>query len=133
MSRTRSQIKNRKHICEGKNTWKIKIYEIDPYFFQHYRKKKVQVNKNWCKYILFRIDVYFTEYLLAVDIDEKGHTDKDLTFEEKRQKAIEKKLGFKFLRISTSEEGHDADYEDSRIQTFISKFKDRKLAQLKKN
>ena len=37
---------------------------------------------------MFRIDVYFTEYLLAVEIDEKGHTDRDLIFEEKRQEAL---------------------------------------------
>ena len=42
-------------------------------------------------YILFRIDVNFFEYLLAVEIDEKGHTDRDLTFEEKRQEALGKK------------------------------------------
>ena len=78
-----SQIKNRKHICERKNT---------------------------------PIDVYFTEYLLAVEIDEKGHTDIDLIFEEKRKKALEEKLGCKFIRISTSKEGYDADYEASRIQ-----------------
>ena len=70
--------------------YSVKIYEIDPYFYDHYRKKK-QVDENGCKYILFRIDVYFTEYLLAVEIDEKGHTDRDLIFEEKRQKALEKK------------------------------------------
>ena len=29
-------------------------------------KKKMQVDKNGCKCILFRTDVYFTEYLLAV-------------------------------------------------------------------
>ena len=28
---------------------------------------------------------------LAVEIAEKGHTDRDLTFEEKREKALEKK------------------------------------------
>ena len=55
-----------------------------------------------CKYILFRIDVYFTEYLLAVEIDEKGHADRDLIFEKKRQKALEQKLGCKFIRIHTS-------------------------------
>ena len=37
-------------------------------------------------YISFRIDVYFTEYLLVVEVDEKGHADRDLIFEEKRQK-----------------------------------------------
>ena len=85
-----------------------------------------------CKYILFKIDVYFTEYLLAIKIDEKGHTDRDLIFEEKRQKALEKKLGCKFIRINMSKEGYDADYEASRIHTFISKFKDRQLKKLNK-
>ena len=33
----------------------------------------------------------YTEYLLAMKIDEKGHTGRDLIFEEKTQKAIEKK------------------------------------------
>ena len=88
-------------------------------------EKKIQVDENGCKYILYRIDVYFIEYLLAVEIDEKGHTNKDLIFEEKRQKVLEKRLGCKFIRINTSKEGYDADYEASRTQTFTSKFKDR--------
>ena len=54
-----------------------------------------------------------------------------LIFKEKRQKALEKKLGCKFIRINTSKEGYDADYEASRIQTFISKFKDRQLKKTK--
>ena len=48
----------------------VKIYKIDLYFCQHY-KEKIEVDKNGCEYILFRIDVYFTEYLLAVEIDKK--------------------------------------------------------------
>ena len=72
---------------------------------------------------MFRIDIYFTEYFLAVEIDEKGHTDRSLIFEEKRQKALEKKLNCEFIRINTSKENYDADY--GRIQTFISKFKDK--------
>ena len=46
--------------------------------------KKMQVDKNGCKYILFRIDVYFNKFVLAVEIADKGHIDKDLIFEEKR-------------------------------------------------
>ena len=70
----------------------VRIYEIDPYFSEHYKKeKKIQVDDNDQKYILFRIDIYFTKYCLAIEIDEKGHTDRDLIFEEKRQKALEKK------------------------------------------
>ena len=52
----------------------VKIYEIDLYIYEHY-KEKIQVNINGHEYILIRIDVYFSEYLLAVEIDEKGHTD----------------------------------------------------------
>ena len=95
-------------------------------------KKKIQVDENGCKYILFRINVYVTEYLLVVEIDEKCHTDRDLILEMKRQKALEKQLGCKFIRINTSKEGCDAGYEASRIQTFISKFKDRQLKKLNK-
>ena len=79
---------------------------------------------------MFRIDVYFTEYCLAVEIDEKGHTDRDLIFEEKRQKALEKKLNCTFIRINTSKENFDVDYEASRIQTFISQFKDNKIKEI---
>ena len=57
MTRIRSQIKNRKHIC-------------DPYFYEHY-KEKIQVDKNGREFMLFRIDVYFAEYLLAEEMDEK--------------------------------------------------------------
>ena len=42
------------------------------------------------KYRLFRIDVFFTKYCLAVEIDEKGHTNRDLIFEQKSQEALEK-------------------------------------------
>ena len=91
--------------------------------------KKIQVDKNGCKYILFRIDVYFNKFLLAVEIDEKGHTDRDLLFEEKRQKVLEKKLGCKFIRISTSnaKNGYDLDYEVGYIEAIINVFKNKKI------
>ena len=89
--------------------------------------KKIQVDKNGCEYILFRIDVYFSEYSLAVEIDEKGHTDRDFIFEEKRQKALEKKLGCKFIRINTSnaKNGYDLDYKVGNIEGFIDEFKNK--------
>ena len=61
--------------------------------------KKIQVDNNDQEYILFRIDIYFTEYFLAVEIDEKGHTDRDLIFEEKRQKALEKNVTVHLLEL----------------------------------
>ena len=43
----------------------------------------------------------------------KGHTDRDIIFEEKRQEGLEKKLGCEFIRINTSngKNGYDLDYE----------------------
>ena len=47
---------------------------------------------------------------------------------KKRQEALEKKLGCIFIRINTSDakRGYDTDYEVSKIQIFISKFKEKK-------
>ena len=63
--------------------YSVKIYEIDPYFYEHYRKK-LQGDGNGCKYISFRTDVYFKEYLLAIENDKKDHADRDLIFKKKR-------------------------------------------------
>ena len=92
----------------------------------------LRVDKNGQNYILFRIDVYFFKYNLAVEVDEKGHTDIDLIFEKKRQEALEKKLDCKFIRINISKENYDADYEIDGIQTFISELKNKKLRELEK-
>ena len=92
--------------------------------------KKLQVDNNDKKYILFRIDVYFTKYCLAVEIDEKGHTDRDPIFEQKRQKALEKKLNCTFIRFNTSKENFDVDYETSKIQSLISQFKNNKIKEI---
>ena len=91
--------------------------------------KKIQADKNGCKYILFRIDIYFSECFLAVEIDEKGHTDREIIFEEKRQKALEKKLGCKFIRINTSnsKNSYDLDYEIGNIEALIDEFKNKKI------
>ena len=51
--------------------YSVKIREIDPYFYEHY-KKNIQLDENGHEYISFRIKVYFNEYLLAVEIDEKN-------------------------------------------------------------
>ena len=100
MSRTWSKIKNGNHIRKRKilEEYSVKIYNIDPYFYEHYRKK-IQTDKNVSENILFRIDIYFTEYFLAIEIDEKRHTDRDLIFEEKRQKALEKNLIVNLLEL----------------------------------
>ena len=71
----------------------VKGFKINPYFYKHFKKKKkIKADENGCKYILFRVDVYFSGYNLTVEVDEKGHTDRDLIYEMKIQEALEKKL-----------------------------------------
>ena len=107
--------------------YSVRIYEIDPYFYEH-QKEKIKVDKNEHENILFGIDVYFTKYFLAVEIDELTHEGRELIFEKKRQEALDKKLGCKFIRINTSsaKKGYDTDYEVSKIKKFISKYKEKK-------
>ena len=88
-------------------------------------KKNLQVDENGRKYMIFRIDAYFSKCFLAIEIDEKGHTNRDIIFEEKRQKALGKKLGCKFTRINicNAKNGYDLDYEVVNVQAFIDEFK----------
>ena len=53
-----------------------------------------------------------------------------LILKKKRKEALEKKLNCKFIRINTSRENYDPDYEASRIQTFISNFNKNKIKEL---
>ena len=46
------------------------------------------------------------------------------------QKALEKKLNCKFIRINTSRENYDADYKASRMHTFISNSNKNKIKKL---
>ena len=46
----------------------------------------------------FRIDLYFNDYRLAIEINENGHSDRNIDYEIKRQKAIERERGCKFIQ-----------------------------------
>ena len=40
----------------------------------------------------YRIDLYFHEYKLAIEVDELGHTNRNINNEIERKKALEKNL-----------------------------------------
>ena len=67
-------------------------------------------------------------------IDGKEQTDRDIIFDEKRQKALEKKLGCEFIRINTSnaKNGYDLDYDVGIAQASIDEFKNKKIKKLEK-
>ena len=56
------------------------------------------------KVLRYEIDPYFHDYKLAVEIDAKDHQDRDICREIERQKALEKELRCKFIRINPDKE-----------------------------
>ena len=48
----------------------------------------------------YRIDLYFHEYELAIEIDELGHNDGNINDEIQRQQALEGELNCVFIRIN---------------------------------
>ena len=55
----------------------------------------------------YRIDLYFHDYKLAIDIDENGHNDRYIDYEIKRRKEIEQELRCKFTRIVPNKDDFD--------------------------
>ena len=51
----------------------------------------------------YRIDIYFHEYKLAIEVDELRHTNRNINHEIERQKALEKELNCIFIRIKPDE------------------------------
>ena len=51
----------------------------------------------------YKIDLYFLDYKLAIEVNEKGHEDRRIDYEIKRQKAIEKEVSCEFIRINPDE------------------------------
>ena len=56
-----------------------------------------------------KIDLYFRRYRLALEVDEKGHKDRPIDYEIKRQQTIKEKLGCTFIRINPDEENFKID------------------------
>ena len=51
----------------------------------------------------YRIDHCFHEYKFAIEVDELGHTNRNINNEIERQKALEKELNCVFIRINPDE------------------------------
>ena len=47
----------------------------------------------------YRIDLFFHKYQLAIEIDELGHNNRNIDYEIKRQRELEKELDWVFIRI----------------------------------
>ena len=68
-----------------------------------------------------KIDLYFHDHKLTVEIDEKGHKDRNINDEIQRQEALEKELGCKFIRINPDEENFNISKAINEINRYIKK------------
>ena len=81
----------------------------------------------------YKIDLYVPKYKLVIEVDEKGHCDRDLKQEIKRQQKIEKELGCKFIRIDPSKETFNIIDEICKIHHYIVELREKSLTKIISN
>ena len=109
----------------------VKIQVPDSYFLENY-KEKIWFYKDGAEFIIFKIDVYFDKFSLAIDIDTESLTNRELVFEEKRIHELKVKLNCNFIVINSfnTRNGYHSDYEISEIVSFIDEYKNKKMEEL---
>ena len=108
--------------------YSVRIYKIDPYFYERYEKKY--------KLIIMGVNIYYVELIFTLvnvlqqqKLMKKNILIEILVLRKKDKRYQKKKLGCKFIRINTS---NDLDYKIGYVQTFIDKFKNIKIKKLEK-
>ena len=83
--------------------------------------EKIELQHKILKNERIRTGMYFYESKFVVEIDEKGHIDRNQNEENERKIKIEKYSDCKFVhRINPDVEGFDIFLEISKIQTYIT-------------
>ena len=74
-----------------------------------------------------RIDLYFYEYKLAIEIDEFGHNDRNTDYEIKRQREIENELNCVFIITNPDDSDFNMYKPKNQIYNHIIKSKEENL------
>ena len=85
-----------------------------------------------CFALHYRTDFTFKKHRLLVEIDEKGHDDRNPDYEKRRQKELEK-LGYHFIRINPDKIDFNDYGEFGRVSTYIAESIKNKLKNQLKN
>ena len=67
----------------------------------------------------YRIDLYFHKYKLAIEVDELGHSDRNINDEIERQRALERELNCTFIRINPDARDYNIYREINKIHRHI--------------
>ena len=68
-----------------------------------------------CSVLNYYIDLYFPKCRLAVEIDEKGHLDRNENEEKERENQIKEALKREFIKINPSKEKFNISIEIGNI------------------
>ena len=74
------------------------------------------VKSNSIHCLSYKIDLYFYEHKLEIQVDELGHNDRNTDYESKRQREIENELNCVFIR--TNPDAVDFDINERNNQIF---------------
>ena len=69
----------------------------------------------------YKIDLYFVEHKLAIEVDKKGHKDRDRYEDIEREKTTEKDLGCKLIGINPDKKDFDVYVEIGKIYNHINR------------
>ena len=69
----------------------------------------------------YRIDIYFHEYKLAIEVDELDHNNRNLDYEIQRQKTLERDLNCVFIRINPDGNSFNIFKEINKIHRHIKR------------
>ena len=75
----------------------------------------------------YRIDLYFHKYNLAIEVDELGHNDRNITYEIQRRQALERELNCIFIRINPDAVDFNIFKEINKIHRHIKKLSRKSL------
>ena len=67
----------------------------------------------------YKIDAWFPEYKLAIEIDESGRSDRNDDKEKSIENSIKQKLQGEFIRINPDKEDYDVLIEIGKIYSHI--------------
>ena len=67
----------------------------------------------------YRIDLCFHDYKLAIEIDENGHSNRNIDYEVNMLKIIVQEVGLEFIRIDPDKEDFDIFKTSNEIFRYI--------------
>ena len=82
----------------------------------------------------YRIDLYFHEHKLAIEVDKLGHNDRSIDYEIERERALERELNCVFIRINPDAVDFNIGKEINKyIDTLINQLGNKLIKKLKNN